>query len=286
MKGFSPPRQIGMIGGTGLMGQMFAQLFSLRGFTVTISGPSPDPGYGGLVASSDMVVLCVPIAETIPVIERITPLLRGDQLLIDFTSIKAAPVEAMLATPACVIGCHPVFGPMATARGQNMVLCPVRPGVYLPWLRELFEAMGMTVVEMTPEAHDHAMAFVQGLTHFINILFAQTLNTQQANLQEILAVCSPIYRIFFAMMCRILSGDPALYGNIQIGNPENGAIIGDFLRNGSALEALLANQSLEGILKVFNESAGYLGDYKQIARQESDFLVRMMRDFGRDVAEE
>ena len=219
------PTSIGIIGGTGRMGGLFRRLFEAQGYQVRVAGHSDDPTYGGLVTASDVVIVTAPIADTVAVIGRIGPHLRAGQLLSDFTSIKVEPVRAMLATPACVIGAHPLFAPMPSPRGQNVVLCPARPGPYLEWYRDFLSQQGMTVVVLTAEAHDEAMAFIQGLTHFINIVFARTLQTRGARLEQILQVCSPVYQVLFAILCRILSGDAHLYGQIQASNPNNPPVL-------------------------------------------------------------
>lgn len=272
----APPATIGLIGGRGLMGSMFRRLFESDGQSVRVAGPSDDPGYGGLVAESDVIIVTVPITETVGVIQRIAPLLRPEQLLSDFTSIKAEPVAAMLKTAARVIGCHPLFGPMPNPAGQNVVLCPSRPGHFLSWYRTFFQRHGMAVVEMEPEAHDDAMAFIQGLTHFINIVFARTLQTRKADLERILRVCSPVYRVLFAILCRILSGDAHLYGQIQVSNRKNLPVLRDFLANSHEFFDQVQASAWEDVYGFFNEAAGFLGDYKKIARAESDFLIEQM----------
>ncbi len=121
------------------------------------------------------------------------------------------------------------------------------------------------------------MAFVQGLTHFINIAFARTLQTQGADLGEILQVCSPVYRVLFAILCRILSGDPELYSQIQITNRENLPVVRDFLANGAALLEQAEAEDWEGACRLVEEAGAGLGDYRQAARRESDFLIEQMR---------
>ena len=273
------PHAIGLIGGEGQMGRVFRPLFESDGHRVRVSGPSDDPGYGGLVESSDVIIVTVPIHQTVSVIERISPLLRPEQLLSDFTSVKGEAVAAMLATRARVIGCHPIFGPMPDPAGQNVVLCPARPGGFLDWFRGFLTSHGMKVVEMSAESHDRAMAFIQGLTHFINITFARTLQTRQANLEEILKVCSPVYQVLFSILCRILSGDAHLYGQIQISNRDNLPVLADFLRNSEELLEAIDNSDAEAVYRMFNESAEYLGDYKAVARKNSDFLIDRMTEF-------
>lgn len=261
------------------MGRMFRALFEADGYQVRVSGPSDDPGYDGLVESSDVVILMVPISQTRAVIEKIAGRMRPDQLLSDFTSVKGEPVAAMLGSPARVIGCHPIFGPMPDPKGQNVVLCPARPGDFLPWYHGFLTGHGMTVVEMTADAHDKAMAFIQGLTHFINITFAQTLQTQQANLAEILKVCSPVYQVLFSILCRILSGDAELYGQIQISNRNNLPVLDHFVGNSTALLEAIRDADTEVVYRIFNESAAYLGEYKYVAQENSDFLIERMTEF-------
>jgi prephenate dehydrogenase len=273
------PRTIGLIGGPGKMGSLFQRLFESLGYAVRSAGPSADPGYDGLVAAADVVIVTVPIAETLATIGRIAPLLRPDQLLADFTSIKREPVAAMLASPAWVIGCHPLFGPMPNPAGQNVVLCPARPGPCLPWLEETVKRLGMTPVVMTPQGHDEAMAFIQGLTHFLNIAFARTLQTRGADIEALLRVCSPVYQVFFAMLSRILSGDPQLYGQIQLLNRENIPVVREFLRNGAELLDLADGRRWEDFYRMFSEAGAYLGPFKAVARQESDFLIDQMRQY-------
>jgi prephenate dehydrogenase len=273
------PRAIGLIGGEGKMGSLFHRLLAGQGYRVRSAGPHPDPGYGGLVAESDVVIVTVPITETLAVIRRIAPLLRPDQLLADFTSIKREPVAAMLEARAWVIGCHPLFGPMPNPQGQNVVLCPARPGPCLPWLEQLLRRLGMTPVVMTAQGHDEAMAFIQGLTHFLNIAFARTLETRGADIEALLRVCSPVYRVVFAMLSRILSGDAHLYGQIQILNRENLPVLREFLENGAELLEMAEERRWEDFYGLFKSAGDYLGPFKGVARQESDFLIDQMRQY-------
>jgi prephenate dehydrogenase len=136
---------------------------------------------------------------------------------------------------------------------------------------------GMNPVQMTPQGHDEAMAFIQGLTHFLNITFARTLQTRKADLEALLRVCSPVYQVFFAVLSRILSGDPHLYGQIQLLNRENVPVLREFLDNAQGLLATVESRDWEGFYQVFQQAADYLGDFKTVARDESNFLVDQLR---------
>jgi len=273
---------IGLIGGRGRMGQMFQRLFEADGHQVLVAGRSTELTYEALAEQADVVILSVPVNDTPAMVNRISSHLRPGQLLSDFTSIKREPVEAMLTTPADVIGCHPVFGPMQDPSEQNVVLCPVRPGRWLEWYEGFFTRHGMKVLQLTPEEHDEAMAFIQGLTHFLNISFARTLQTRSADLQRLLSVCSPVYRLFFSVLSRILSGSSELYGQIQTSNPGNVPVAEEFLANGQELLELVKRKDIEGVNEIFDSAAEYLGAYKQQARDESDYLIEQLIPFLRN----
>ena len=77
--------------------------------------------------------------------------------------------------------------------------------------------------------HDETMSVIQGLMHFIHIVFSRTLQSRDVDLQTILSVCSPVYQANFAFACRILQRDPKLYTDILMDNPENESILKSFL---------------------------------------------------------
>jgi prephenate dehydrogenase len=137
----------------------------------------------------------------------------------------------------------------------------------------------MHPVAMTPQGHDEAMAFIQGLTHFLNITFARTLQTRQADLEALLRVCSPVYQVFFAVLSRILSGDARLYGQIQLLNRENVPVLREYLDNAQALLGAVERGDAEAFYAMFQQAADYLGDFKTVARDESNFLIEQMRGY-------
>jgi len=88
--------KIGIIGGTGQMGQWFKRFFEKEGHKVVIAGRKTKITPKECAAQCDVVIMSVPIDVTIKTIKEIAPLVREDALLMDLTSIKKEPVEAML----------------------------------------------------------------------------------------------------------------------------------------------------------------------------------------------
>ena len=61
---------------------------------------------------------------------------------------------------------HPLFGPVERFEGENIVLVPVRSGVWLSPLSQILKKAGLNVTVATAEEHDKAMALVQVVHHF------------------------------------------------------------------------------------------------------------------------
>ena len=96
------------------MGGWFHKFFSTAGYTVLISGRRTSLTYAQCIAQSDVVIINVPIRNTVEVIRAVGSAFRPGQLITDNTSIKTQPVAAMLeAVPPGVevLGMHTVFGP-------------------------------------------------------------------------------------------------------------------------------------------------------------------------------
>ena len=78
-------------------------------------------------AAADVTIISVPIDLTEQVIAEVGPHVPEHALLMDVTSLKEAPVAAMLAsTRASVVGTHPMFGPQrayAAGAARGTVPC-------------------------------------------------------------------------------------------------------------------------------------------------------------------
>jgi prephenate dehydrogenase len=153
--------QIGIIGGTGGMGRIFADLFRQEGYTVHVSGKAQGLDIPTMTKTCQVVIVSVPISITLEIIKQVGPHMKQGSLLMDLTSLKIEPIKAMLqSSPAEVIGLHPLFGPGVDAiAGHTIVLCPARTEQWLDWLRDVLKKHGATLIETTPERHDELMAW-------------------------------------------------------------------------------------------------------------------------------
>ena len=260
------------------MGQFFAPVLERAGYDVRSAGRNGPYDRKDLAQTCDLVMISVPIRDTVQVIREIAPLMTPHQLLCDLTSLKVAPVAAMLASKAQVVGLHPMFGPTVPAlAGQRIIATPARcPPDRLEQLLGIFRGEGACITVTTPEEHDRMMAMVQGLTHFATLCMAETMRRGNVGIGEALAFMSPVYRIELDLMGRLLSQDPALYADILQMNPFVPEVLTIFRQAAADLEEITARKNRDQFVDVFVENRKAFADYTVQAARESDAIIRCL----------
>ena len=219
--GLDKPK-VGIVGGTGKMGSWFAALLEGFGLEVLKCGRSTKLQAEQLASICDVVVISVPIRETVNVTKRIGPILPEDALLMDLTSIKTVPVAAMLKySKAQVVGLHPLFGPNATKdhKALKVAICPGRGQTGLDWAIEIIKAAGLEPLVVSAQDHDQMMSIIQGAQHFAMLAFAVTVANSGYKLEDLSKFATPS---FFQMTKRveaILQQPPELFGPLMMDNP-------------------------------------------------------------------
>jgi prephenate dehydrogenase len=213
--------QIGIIGGTGGMGGIFADLFRQEGYTVHVSGRTEGLDILTMAETCQVVIVSVPIDSTVQIIGEIGPLMNKDALLMDLTSLKSEPVKAMLlASPSEVIGLHPLFGPgVGSIDGHTIVLCPARIRSWLHWVQAILKKHGAAIIETTPERHDELMALVQALNHLNSITMGMVLGEWGSDLKDLHRFATPMFATKIEIIKEIFTNNPRLYAEIITLNP-------------------------------------------------------------------
>jgi prephenate dehydrogenase len=268
--------KVGIIGGTGKMGQLFRGVFERGGYTVLSSGRHTEVTSREIARQCDIVMVAVPIHATVPVIEGITPLLNPSQLLCDLTSLKVEPVKAMLRSPAQVAGFHPMFGPtVSSLHKQTIIATPVRCRTeILEPVLNLFRREGAVITLTTPEEHDRMMAVVQGLMHFVTLSMAETMRRIGTSPRETLAYMSPVYRIEMGLIGRLLAQDARLYADMLQMNPYVGEVLRACEESVHHLREIVVSRDEEAFIKTFSENAANFGGYCEQGMEETDTLIR------------
>src|SRR2546425_12858758 len=171
-----------IVGGTGGMGRFFARFASLQGAKVKLAGREinktrtaakemeVEPGTILDAASSDIVILAVPMEETVRVATETASLMTTGCLLADLSSVKTGIsdwIAEKIPKGLEYMSLHPLFGPgVDHLHDQVIVAVPYRPGQKWSRLARALQGGGSKLITMSAAQHDKTMAYVQGLHHF------------------------------------------------------------------------------------------------------------------------
>lgn len=236
------------------MGQWFRSFFESQSLEVLIYSRKTKTNLGEMIKKADIVMLSLPMSQIDKVIRQITPDLRENQLLTDISSLKENVMQTMSDTHSAVLGMHPLFGPsnMAPA-GQKIVICKQKTTAksannkHIDFLLKTFQNNGLVIIEMAPSEHDRQMAFIQALTHTINIIFAQTLSEQKATLDGRLQ--TPLFMLQSLAMQRVLQQEPDLIADIQLLNPHFVTLLENFITKAQNLLELNKSRDRTELIK-------------------------------------
>jgi chorismate mutase/prephenate dehydrogenase len=269
------PRTVAILGGEGGMGKMLTRLFGDLGHAVIAADTRNGLSNIDAAKAADVVIVSVPIDVTEDVIREVGPHVRPDGLLMDVTSIKGAPIRAMLEhSKASVVGTHPMFGPSVhTVQGQRVVVCPGRGDEWLTWTKSMFRARGLVITETTAEEHDQMMAVVQVLNHFRTQVMGLALARLGIPFERTLAFTSPAYLLETYMTARHFAQDPALYGPIEMRNPDTDKVTAAFVSAASELAGVLGRKDQGAFAGVFGEVRQFFGKFTDEALEESRHLI-------------
>jgi prephenate dehydrogenase len=165
------------------------------------------------------IIVCVPISQFEATIENVASHLQPGTLIMDTCSVKIMPVQAMerlLDKSIAIIATHPLFGPDSVRKGFNeltMVTCPIRVdiNVYQEW-NSYWKALGLNLVETTPDIHDKITAYTLGMPHF----FGRIMEALELTPQLLPTVS---YNALYQVMQQTRSDTWQLFHDMQHYNP-------------------------------------------------------------------
>lgn len=268
---------IGIVGGTGKMGQWLKAFFEKEGYPVLIAGRSTPLTPAALVKKSNIVIVSVPISVTEGVIRTIVPLLRKDMLLTDVTSVKVMPLTAMRGALGATLGMHPLFAPStALPHGLKVVFCRQKDNDYVGVLQTLLTKNGIEVVEMSAEEHDYHMAYIQALTHAINLLYAKVIFDQKDAVSS--KIATPISMLQSLIMGRVLVQDMGLLADIELYNPYFSALLENLAANTKDLLTIIQKGNKEDFFKLFRNEKLHGSQYAQFSTMQTNKILRLVSE--------
>ncbi|CAM2979175.1 bifunctional chorismate mutase/prephenate dehydrogenase [Vibrio neptunius] len=272
-------RSVVVVGGNGQLGGLFGRMFKLSGYDVKVLGSKDWDKADEMLVDAGLVVVTVPIHLTQGVIEKLGKLPK-DCILCDLTSIKSKPLQSMLNVhQGPVVGLHPMFGPdVPSLAKQVIVYCDGRGEEHYQWLLKQFSIWGASLCQIDASEHDHGMTLIQALRHFTSFAYGLHLSRENPNIDKLLKLSSPIYRLELAMVGRLFGQDPNLYGDIILSSEENIDMIKRFHQCfGEALK-VLDGKDKQAFVTSFNKVSEWFGDYSQQFMHESQNLLKQAND--------
>lgn len=271
--------RIVVIGGGGKLGQLFVRMFKLSGYQVDIIEKDDWERADELFAHAGLVLVSVPINLTTTIIDKLSNLPKNC-ILADITSIKESPVKAMLDIHSGpVVGLHPMFGPdVSNLAKQVVVCCHGRDQSQYQWLIEQIQIWGARIYDVDATQHDNAMTLIQALRHFTTFVYGAHLAEENPDLQQLLDLSSPIYRLELAMVGRLFAQDPSLYADIILASDNNVAMIRRYAERFMQAADMIEQNDKAGFIQSFNAVSDWFGDYSNQFLQESRNLLLQAND--------
>ncbi|MCX9009926.1 MAG: prephenate dehydrogenase, partial [Candidatus Methanoperedens sp.] len=278
-----------IIGGTGETGRWFTRFYKKHGFDVVIWGVNKRKDIAqeldvefadnldSEIKSSDIIMISVPINITEKTVQEIAPKMSPGSLLMDITSVKTGPLEAMkryAPEGVEVLGTHPMFGPsIPDIRGQTVIFTLVdgRSSRWFPVVRSLYEDNGAHIEVMDAAAHDRMMAVVQGLTHFAIISIGSVFRELEFDVANSRRFMSPMYEIMLDLVGRILAQNPYLYAMIQI-NPEVTKVHKAYIDQCNLMAEIVRKKDIEGFVNIMKKAGMHFGDTESALRRSEKLI--------------
>jgi chorismate mutase / prephenate dehydrogenase len=174
-----------IVGGTGRLGRFFARFASLQGAKVKLAGREinktrtaakeleVEPGTILDATSSEIVILSVPMEETVRVATEIASLMTSGSLLTDLSSVKTGisdKIAEKIPKGLEYVSLHPLFGPdIDHLHNQTIIAVSYQANQKWSKLAHALHSGGARIQTMSATQHDRVMAYVQGLHHFVLI---------------------------------------------------------------------------------------------------------------------
>jgi prephenate dehydrogenase len=224
---------------------------------------------------SDLIVLCVPVAQMRSAFEVIEPYLESRTMITDAGSTKGDVILAakeILGKKACqFVPAHPIAGGAqhgASAakadlfQGKQIIICPLQENSPedTALVIGFWESVGSVVKKIGSVQHDAIYAAVSHLPHLLSYaLMASVVNSEDAE-QKLDHVGAG-----FKDFTRIAASSPEMWRDICLGNRT--AILKEldqYLLIVNHMRKLVAESDGDGLEKLFNKASK--------ARQDLDVL--------------
>jgi prephenate dehydrogenase len=183
------------------------------------------------VSNSDLIILCTPLAQMLPLVKQMLPALKRGAIVTDVGSVKSGVVSELellvKKSGAYFVGGHPMAGAERTgvraARADlfTNAVCVLTPtkksnAAAVRKLEQFWQSLGARVLKMDAAQHDLLVSRSSHLPHVVAATLAN-LVLNPASPKQQAALCANGFRD----TTRIASGSPEMWRDIALSNRKN-----------------------------------------------------------------
>ena len=261
-------KTIAIIGVGGKMGEWFANYFLENDFEVIEYDSENEIKTKSVIKANSLVVgvlkaeyvlLCTPTRRTPEIIRLIAKEMKRGSYLIEISSQKSKTATALAKMPSKVnpICIHPMFGPgIKKIHGQHVISIPIKDAKKeLSVAKSLFPDANFVTIDAIE--HDKKIAVILGLTHLINLAFANILSKDdKISLTE--KMSGTTFKAQKILTESIMTESPELIETI-ISNPEIRRVAEEFWKDIGRLLTSVQEGKSEEILTYIRSTQERLG---------------------------
>ena len=211
---------------------------------------------------SDVIILAIPVDSMVTLLPEVLNKI-DHQIVVDLGSTKSQLIEAVKNHPrrGRYVAAHPMWGteyngPQAAVKGAfekvAVAICNAKESDEdaVEWTRNMFEKVGMRLLEMDAYAHDLHAAYVSHISHITSFALANTVLEKEKEEGAIFDLASA----GFESTVRLAKSNPAMWVPIFKQNREN-------------------------VLDVLNEHITQLKKFKSCLEKENyDYLLELIQE--------
>ena len=211
-----------IIGGSGKMGQWFAQFLSNQGFRVDISDVNFDNAdnidYQNAELDYDFIIVAAPIAASAQILQNLAKL-KPTGIVLDIGSIKSPlklPLMQLVDAGCKVVSIHPMFGPdLRLLSNKHVIFIDLGDSQSVKKVKQLFQPTMVEQIDMQLEDHDRIIAYILGLSHVINIAFMSVISESGEAAETLSKLSSTTFDAQLSIGKNVVAENPHLYFEIQ-----------------------------------------------------------------------
>jgi prephenate dehydrogenase len=214
------------------------------------------------IQHSDVIILAIPVDSMVKLLPELLNKI-DHQIVVDLGSTKSQLIEAVKDHPrrGRYVAAHPMWGteyngPQAAVRGAfekvAVAICNAKDSDEdaVEWTRNMFQKVGMRLLEMDAYAHDLHAAYVSHISHITSFALANTVLEKEKEEGAIFDLASA----GFESTVRLAKSNPAMWVPIFKQNREN-------------------------VLDVLNEHITQLKKFKSCLEKENyDYLLELIQE--------